>query len=108
MAVTAPSSEELSFKYTAVDRSGKQVRDIVRARDARAAARALVAEGLTPISVQETQGLAKGGQNRERKFSETAAVVRQLALMVEAGVSLLEAIETITPGVVANKGRAKL
>jgi type II secretory pathway component PulF len=108
MAMPAPALDDLSFKYTAVDRTGKQVRDVVRARDARAAARALVAEGLTPISVQETRVRAKGGKDRELSFSEKVAVLRQLALMVEAGVGLLEAIQTVTPGVVATKGRLKL
>jgi type II secretory pathway component PulF len=108
MALAAPSAQDLSFKYTAVDRTGKQVRDVVRARDARAAARALVAEGLTPISVRETQVQAKGGKTRELSFSEKVLVLRQLALMVEAGVGLLEAMETVTPGIVAIKGRMKM
>src|ERR1700759_1096616 len=108
MAVTSPGAEDLAFKYTAVDRTGKQVRDIVRARDARAAARALVAEGLTPISVQETRIQAAGGRNRELSFSEKGSVLRQLSLMVEAGVNLVEAIHTITPGIVPTQGRLKM
>jgi type II secretory pathway component PulF len=108
MALSTPALDDLSFKYTAVDRTGKQVRDVVRARDARAATRALVAEGLTPISVQETRVRAKGGKDRELSFSEKVSVLRQLALMVEAGVGLLEAMQTIAPGVVAIKGRLKL
>lgn len=102
--------EDLTFKYTAVDRSGKQVRDVVRARDARAAARALIAEGLTPISVQETRAavVGAGARNRDLNNGEKVAVLRQLALMVEAGVSLLEALETVAQGLVAAKGRAKI
>lgn len=107
--MAAPPTDDLIFKYTAVDRTGKQVRDMVRARDARAAARALVAEGLTPITVQETRAKAMGGgTSRDLNFSERVLVLRQLALMVEAGVGLLEAMETVTPGVRALKGRLKL
>jgi len=108
MAVTTPSLDDLTFKYTAMDRSGRQIRDVVRARDARAATRALVAEGLTPISVQETRVRAAGGRNRDLTFSEKVAVLRQLGLMVEAGVGLLEAVQTVAPGIVATRGRAKM
>ena len=108
--MSLPGPDELTFKYTAVDRTGKQVRDVVRARDARSAARALVAEGLTPITVQETRATAAvgGGKNRDLNFSEKVSVLRQLALMVEAGVSLLEALQTVTQGIVAIKGRQKM
>ena len=108
--MSLPGPDELTFKYTAVDRTGKQVRDVVRARDARSAARALVAEGLTPITVQETRAAAAvgGGKNRDLTFSEKVSVLRQLALMVEAGVSLLEALQTVTQGIVAIKGRQKM
>ena len=70
--MSLPGPDELTFKYTAVDRTGKQVRDVLRARDARSAARALVAEGLTPITVQETRAAAAvgGGKNRDLTFSE--------------------------------------
>ena len=34
--MSMPSSEDLTFRYTAVDRAGRQVRDVVRARDVRA------------------------------------------------------------------------
>lgn len=106
--MSMPSSDDLSFRYTAVDRAGRQVKDVVRARDSRAAARALAAEGLTPISVTEERVRAIGGKDRDLKFAERVMVLRQLALMVDAGVGLLEAMQTVAGGIVAAKGRMKL
>lgn len=108
--MTQYAQDERLFQYTAVDRTGKQVRDTVRARDVRMATRALVGEGLTPISVQEARVTATiaQGKNRDFTFTERVAVLRQLALMVQAGVGLLEAMQTITQGVVAIKARIKL
>ena len=105
--MSMPSSDDLSFRYTAVDRTGRQVKDVVRARDQRSAARALVAEGLTPISVTEERVRAIGGKDRDLKFPERVMVLRQLALMVEAGVGLLEAMQTVATGIVAVKGRLR-
>ena len=105
--MSLPAPEEIAFRYTAVDRAGKQIKDTVRARDARAAARALIAEGLTPVTVTEEKGSAASGQDRDLKFVERVAVLRQLGLMVEAGVGLLEAMQTVAAGIVATKGRAK-
>jgi len=106
MAVT--TAEDLLFRYTAVDRNGRQVRDVVRARDARAAARSLAAEGLTPISLNEEAAVAGGSKDRDLKFSERVAVLNQIALMIGAGVGLLEAMQTVAVGVAAAKGRAAL
>jgi general secretion pathway protein F len=106
--MSVPAPEDIAFRYTAVDRSGKQVRDVVHARDARAAARALAADGLTPLNLTETKIVAAGGRNRDLTSAERVAVLRQLALMVEAGVGLLEAMQTVAAGVVAARGRAKL
>ena len=61
MSIAAP--DEIAFRYVAVDRSGKQVKDVVRARDSRAAARALIAEGLTPVTVTEEKNAAAGAKN---------------------------------------------
>lgn len=101
-------TDELVFRYTAVDRTGRQVRDVVRARDTRAAARALASEGLTPLSLTEERAKGAGARDRDLNFAERVAVLRQLALMIQAGVGLLEAMQTVAAGVTAAKGRAKL
>ena len=105
MSIAAP--DDLSFRYVAVDRAGRQVRDVVRARDARAAARTLISEGLTPITVTEEKHAVIGGSSRDLTFAEKVAVLRQLALMVEAGVGLLEAMQTMAGGIAAIRGKAK-
>ena len=106
--MTARTAADTLFRYTAVDRTGKQVRDVVRARDARAAARSLAAEGLTPISLTEEAVAGRSTRDRDLKFSERVAVLRQIALMIGAGVGLLEALQTVAAGVSAVKGRAAL
>jgi general secretion pathway protein F len=106
--MSVPALDDISFKYTAVDRTGRQVKDVVKAKDARAAARSLAAEGLTPLSLVEEKSAAKSGKDRDLTFAERVAVLRQIALMVEAGVGLLEALQTVTGGVVAIRGRVAL
>lgn len=100
--------EDLAFRYVAVDRFGKRVSDVVRARDAKAAARRLAADGLTTLSLHEEKVRTKDGKDRDLNFTERVAVLRQLSLMVEAGVGLLEAIETVALGITAIKGRKAL
>jgi general secretion pathway protein F len=106
--MSVPAADELIFRYTAVDRTGRQVKDVVRARDARAAARSLAAEGLTPISLTEEAANGRASKDRDLKFAERVAVLRQIALMIEAGVGLLEAMQTVAAGISAAKGRAQL
>lgn len=106
--MSIPAVDEVVFRYTAVDRTGKQVRDVVRARDARAAARALAADGLTPISLAEEAQAGLSSKDRDLKFSERVEVLRQIALMIGAGVNLLEAMQTVAAGVAATRGRLAL
>src|ERR1700759_4275206 len=100
--------EDLSFRYVAIDRNGKRVSDLVRARDPKAAARRLAQDRLAVVSLREKAVKAKDGKDRDLNFTERVAVLRQLSLMVEAGVGLLEAIETVSQGIVAIKGRKAL
>ena len=99
---------DVSFRFTAIDRTGKQVRDVIMARDEREAARALAAEGLTPLSLKAEATTAQKSSDRDLKFTERVAVLSQLALMVEAGVGLLEAVDTVAAGVAAGRGKAQL
>jgi general secretion pathway protein F len=110
MSVSGPAlaPDDIVFRYTAVDRTGKQVRDVVRARDARAAARSLAAEGLTPITLTEEAIAGRSAKDRDLKFAERVAVLRQISLMIEAGVNLLEAMQTVAAGITATKGRLAL
>jgi general secretion pathway protein F len=106
--VTSLESEVRQFRYRAVTREGRAVRDVVRARDEPAALRELMAGGLTVTDLTEEAAAPAKGADRELRPTERALVMRQLALMLEAGVSLLEAFETVAAGVVARRGRAQL
>ncbi|HEX3918740.1 MAG TPA: type II secretion system F family protein [Caulobacteraceae bacterium] len=106
--MTSLESEERQFRYRAVTREGRAVRDVVRARDEPAALRELMAGGLTVTDLTEEAAVQAKGADRDLRPTERALVMRQLALMLEAGVSLLEAFETVAAGVVARRGRAQL
>lgn len=98
-----------AWRYTAVDAEGRHMRDVVSAPDAGAAARALSARGLTPISLDEAQGAGSvSPRSQPLRLSERLQLLRQLALMLEAGVDLLEAVETASQGLPAGRGRAEL
>jgi general secretion pathway protein F len=105
--MTNTSPADVAFRYTALDRGGRRVKDVVLARDLRAASRALSATGLTPLSLREEKAAAKRTGDRGLKFTERVAVLSQLALMVEAGVSLLESVDTVAAGIVASRGKAQ-
>ena len=99
---------ERRFRYRAVTREGRAVRDTVRAADELAALRELMAGGLTVTDLAEDGQVEVRGADRELRPAERVLVMRQLALMLEAGVTLLEALETVAAGVSARKGRAQL
>lgn len=99
--------QDLLFRYTALDRAGKQVSDVIRSANERAAVRALTAEGLTPLSLSPVREATQRSRDRELKFTERVTVLRQLALMVEAGVGLLEAISTVATGIEAQKSKVQ-
>ena len=98
-----------SWRFTAVGADGRRVRDTLDAADAAGAARALAARGLTPLSLDEAQAAAAaGGGGGALRFSDRVLVLRQLALMLEAGVDLLEAVRTVAAGLEGARGRAQL
>jgi general secretion pathway protein F len=94
-----------AFRYDAVGPGGKAVRDVVRAADEATALRRLAADGLTVTRISPADETGRPAQNRGLKPSERLLVMRQLALMLDAGVSLLESLETIASGVAAEGGR---
>jgi len=107
--MSTPAIDDLIFRYTALDRQGRRVRDVIRARDERGAARALAADGLTTLSLRpETTRGPASLKARDFNFAERVSVLRQIALMVQAGVNILETLETVAAGATAVKGRASL
>ncbi len=95
-----------TFMYTAKQDDGEIVRATLRAESRHAALGQLRGRGLIPLSVEET-GRAAGRSRRRPRGSFTswgggistadrALFCRQLAISVNAGVPLREALESIT------------
>lgn len=97
---------DLAFQYEAVGRDGLTLKGQVMASDETAAVRRLSAEGLTVVKIAPAVVKAQG-RDRDLKPAERVLVLRQLALMIEAGVSLLEAMDTVAQGIQARKGKVQ-
>lgn len=94
-----------AFQYQAIDRQGAMSRGIASAPDEATLVRHLSADGLTVLKVSPAAAARGEGQNRPLKSGERVLVLRQLGLMLEAGVSLLEALETVAQGMQSRKGK---
>lgn len=99
------SAEDTAFRYDAVGRDGRSVSDIVHATDERAALRRLTADGLTVTRLSKAEIVQKAGADRDLRLGERVLVMRQLSLMLKAGVPMLEALETVVSGIEARRGR---
>lgn len=96
-----------AYQYQAIDRQGTLSRGVLSAPDEATLVRRLSAEGLTVLKVSPAAAPRGEGQNRALKPGERVLVLRQLGLMLEAGVSLLEALETVSQGMQSRKGKAQ-
>lgn len=103
--MSADARDERAFRYSAVGRDGHRVSDVIHAADERAALRRLTSDGLTVTRVAEVGAARRKTRARGLRLAERVLVMRQLALMLEAGVPLLEALETVTLGIEAETGR---
>lgn len=97
---------DLPFQYEAVGRDGLTLKGQVMAPDETAAVRRLSADGLTVLKIAPA-AIRAAGKDRDLKPAERVLVLRQLALMIEAGVSLLESMDTVAQGIQARKGKAQ-
>lgn len=97
---------DLPFQYEAVGRDGLTLKGQVMAPDETAAVRRLSADGLTVLKIAPA-AVKAAGKDRDLKPAERVLVLRQLALMIEAGVSLLESMDTVAQGIQARKGKAQ-
>ncbi len=95
------------FVYRAIDSAGRRIHDQLIAPDARAALRSLNSKGLTPLSLSEKPAAKSDIKAGEISFTDRVTVLRQMALMVEAGVGLLEAIDTVSMGIAAAATQAQ-
>ncbi len=94
-----------TFQYEAAGRDGRMVTGQVTAVDMVSAMRRLAADGLIVVKIRPAVAARTEGRERDLRTAERVLVLRQLALMLEAGVSLLEALDTVVQGMQARKGR---
>lgn len=100
-------SDTSAFTYEAVGRDGQLSKGTLVARDEATALRRLTGDGLTVVRIAPAKASKADGKDRALRPGERVLVLRQMALMLEAGVSLLETLETVTQGMQARKGRAQ-
>ncbi len=98
-------SATLDFQYEAAGRDGRTVRGIVSADNESAAIRRLSSDGLIVLKIAPAVAARSAARNRDLRPAERVLVLRQLGLMLEAGVSLLEALDTVAQGMQAAKGQ---
>ena len=90
----------MDFQYQAVNPQGQTVSGQIDAASEREAARLLRQQELTPLSIGPLGATAQGHANAPRHGKqpspqEKAIVIRELAILLQAGVSLAEAVESI-------------
>jgi type IV pilus assembly protein PilC len=89
-----------SFKYSACDASGSRKEGLTQANSANDIVAWLRERGLTPVSIQEIREVVKQAPKKQRrrriKSAEVAALCWQLTTMVEGGIPITTAIETIS------------
>lgn len=96
------ATETRTFKYEVLDKSGNVVKGKMDGRNESAVAQRLTSSGGQPISITE---VPSGGLNMEIKIpgfsdrvglKEIAVMSRQLATMINAGLSLIRALSILT------------
>lgn len=98
-------SEARAFQYKAIGRDGQVSKGVLNGADESAVLRKLAGDGLTVLKISAAATSREDGKERALRPAERVLVLRQLALMLEAGVSLLESLETVAQGMQARKGR---
>lgn len=96
---------ERIFRFKAKGPSGTSVEDVVSAVDRRAALHRLEQDGLLVIDISEAAApgasartLAATFRRRGVTMAQKLILLRQMSLMLRAGVDLLEALETVGVG----------
>jgi type IV pilus assembly protein PilC len=95
----------MEFTYTAIDAGGTTVANRIEAENEEKAIRLLQAQGLVLIglesgakeqSARKQQGRSSGlFRSRRVKFDQVVAFTRELALLIESGIPILEAVESL-------------
>jgi general secretion pathway protein F len=87
----------VEYRYVAVDSQGQTVTGQLEAGGEREAARALRSRDLTPLEIAASTVMptARGGSVKKASEQEKALIIRELATLLNAGVSLAEAVDSI-------------
>src|SRR6266550_3827207 len=86
-----------AFAYDAINAQGLELSGVIHAPDLSAAREQLQTRGLLPQSVSEQAGASEGVSSRFKKVKPKSLQIfaRQLATMIEAGVSVVAALVTL-------------
>lgn len=84
-----------SFRYEAINPDGTLLKGEVEARDVRDASRELKRRGLTPVVLDPAKVRALKRRGRPLGVREHLLAISELAMLVEAGVPLTEALPTL-------------
>jgi general secretion pathway protein F len=86
----------MRFRYEAVSASGARERGDIAARDERAALKALAARELTVLAISEDgTPVATAARSKRIRAADRALAVRQLAGLIEGGVTLPNALGSV-------------
>lgn len=96
------------WRYVAVGEDGRRVSALLSAVSEGAAARALAEQGLTPLSLDAAGEAPAASRAGALRIAERLLILRQLSLLLEAGIDLLEAIGVVAAGLDGGRGRAEL
>ncbi|MBB6521870.1 type II secretion system inner membrane protein GspF [Pseudoteredinibacter isoporae] len=91
-----------SFSYQAIDKDGRKVKGVKQADSAKQLRQNLKQEGLMPVDVRENKisensrngGLS--GSGLVLSSSQLAMLTRQLSVLLDSGMSLIEALEALS------------
>jgi len=84
-----------SFRYEAIGPDGSLLKGEVEARDVREASRELKRRGLVPILLDAAKVKARKGRVKALGVRERMLAIGELAMLVEAGMPLAEALPTL-------------
>lgn len=86
----------MRYKYQALDAQGQEISGILTADTDREVIRQLQRRGLTTLQVTSVITPSRvGGRLRKPKQRDTLVVLHELATLLESGVSLIEAVESL-------------
>ncbi|MDE0092738.1 MAG: type II secretion system protein GspF, partial [Oligoflexia bacterium] len=81
------------FIYNAIEKDGRVVSGQIKSQSLESARRALKVHKIDPISIKEKEIISFSSKRRKVKTSVILFFTRQLSFLLEAGVSLIQALE---------------